>query len=436
MVIDMAERNLYGDVAEKLRAGKNIAVLAHNSIDGDTLGSALALTIALTKLGKRATVLLEEKIPENLSMLPCEGYVRQYADGGGDAGGEGGAGNECGDARNGAGGDREDAGCGVGGRSDDGAGDTGDERAGAPCGTGAAGKDKSGGARDSVANSASCGASAGDGSEGAVRANSASTTNSASVANDANVAGGAPAWDILVVVDAGDVGRLGRRARLLDGGACVINIDHHITNQGYGDINLIVSDAAATAELVYHLIRRLGAAMDRDIAVCIYAGICTDTGGFSYNNTTSGCHEIAAEMLRFDLDVNKLHYLFFNAISYGKLRCHGYVANSLKFHYNGRLALVVISNSALEALGATESDCEGLVDIGRNVRGVEVSAMARETKPGEFRINLRSRNDADVSIMAKKFGGGGHTAASGCTINARAEDMEGLIVEAMAYAFG
>ncbi|MDR1060644.1 MAG: DHH family phosphoesterase [Clostridiales bacterium] len=362
MVIDMAGRDLYGDVAEKLRAAESIAVLVHNSIDGDTLGSALALVLALAKLGKKAVVLAEEKIPENLSMLPCGDYVRQYGEGAGD-----------GDAGEDAGG-----GCDVAG----GAGES--DAGGAPAEVGAA---------------------------------------------------DAGPWDVLVVVDAGDPGRLGRRARLLESGACVINIDHHITNRGYGDINLIISDAAATAELVYHLICRLGVAMDRDIAVCIYTGICTDTGGFSYNNTTSGCHEIAAEMLRFDLDVNKLHYLFFNAITCGKLRCHGYVANSLKFHYSGRLAVVVISDSALEALGATEADCEGLVDIGRNVRGVEVSAMARETKPGEFRINLRSRNDADVSIMAKRFGGGGHVAASGCTICARAEDMEGLIVEAMAYAF-
>ncbi|MDR1439313.1 MAG: DHH family phosphoesterase [Clostridiales bacterium] len=394
----MAKHDLYRPVAEKLRAASNVALLVHNSTDGDTLGSALALAIALRKMGKRAAVLAEEKIPDNLSMLPSDGYVRQYGGGGGSGGANGvdsvGGGDGSGGMDGGVG-----AGGGLAGEANGGGG--GGERIAGPAGAAEPADPAGAGARA---------AGADRGSDGP--------------------------WDTVVVMDTGDTSRLGKRAALLGNGACVVNIDHHITNQGYGDVNLVVSDAAATAEIVYGLLRSMGAAIDRDIALCIYAGICTDTGGFSYNNTTSGCHEIAAELLKFGLDVNKMHYQFFNAISCGKLRCHGYVANSLKFHYGGRLAVAVIPDSALEALGAAESDCEGLVDIGRNVTGVEVSALAREVKPGEFRVNLRARNDVDVSVIATRFGGGGHMAAAGCTIRARAEDVEGTIVGAMSYAFG
>jgi phosphoesterase RecJ-like protein len=359
----MANSEACAAVAEKLKECAKIAILVHNSTDGDTLGSGLALAIALSKLGKEAAVLYEDRIPDNLSVLPGKEFLRLR---GGEAGGVGDAGE-------------------------------------APCG---------------------CPAGAGtDAHEGA------------QAAAGADARDDARRWDAIIVVDTADPSRLGRRRQMLDSARFVVNIDHHITNAGYGDMTLIDSEASATAEVAYDVIRALGADICRDIALCIYTGICTDTGGFSYGNTTSRSHEIAAELLRFGLDIPKLHYLFFNAISAGKLRCHAYVASSLKFYYNGKLAVVTISGDALREMGADESDCEGLVDIGRNVIGVEASIMAREAKAGEFRVNLRSRNGVDVSVMAKKFGGGGHIAASGCTIRASSESIGAILVDAMSYAF-
>ena len=240
-------------------------------------------------------------------------------------------------------------------------------------------------------------------------------------------------WDAIAVFDAADPKLLGRRARLLEQADCVINIDHHVSNYCFGDFNLVDEDASSTAEIVYQLIEDFGVELDRDMALAIYAGICTDTGGFSYNNTTAVCHEIAARTLMFGIDVAKLRYRFFDEISLGKLHCHGYVANTIKLHKGGKCAIAVISAATLAELGATEADCEGLVNIGRNVVGVDVSMFAREVRPGEFRINLRSRGGADVSAIARALGGGGHRLAAGCTVNAAPSEVESILLDAVKH---
>ncbi|MDR3120401.1 MAG: bifunctional oligoribonuclease/PAP phosphatase NrnA [Clostridiales bacterium] len=238
-------------------------------------------------------------------------------------------------------------------------------------------------------------------------------------------------WDAVVVFDTADPKLLGKRVRLLGRTDCVINVDHHLTNQGFGHYNHVDVKAAATAELARLLIAALGLPLDRDTAIAIYMGICTDTGGFSYSNTTCRTHEIAAETLRFGLDVAHLRYRFFDAVTPEKLRCHGFVANAMRFYGGGKVAVAIVPGAALAAMGATEADCEGLVNLGRNVIGVEVSVLAREVRPGEFRVNLRGRGGADVAEIAKRFDGGGHRAAAGCTVKAAPDQIEGLLLAAI-----
>jgi len=239
------------------------------------------------------------------------------------------------------------------------------------------------------------------------------------------------AWDAVIVFDTADPKLLGKRERMLNQAGCVINIDHHISNRLFGDVNLVVPGASATAELAYQLLAELGVPLDHYMALAIYTGICTDTGGFSYSNTTCASHEIAAKTLAFGIDVAHLRYKFFDAITPGKLHCHAYVANTLRFHDGGKYAIAVVSAEALDKIGATEADCEGLVNIGRNVVGVEVSVFAREIRPGEFRVNLRSRGSYDVSEVARKFEGGGHKLAAGCTVIAPSGEIESILLNAL-----
>jgi len=315
------------DIAEILRSKGNVAILVHNSMDGDTLGSGVALGHALQKLNKGVAMIIEEGHPDYLDFLirDCGFYLKL---------------------------------------SDD---------------------------------------------EGAI----------------------GRAWDAVVICDTADPKLLGKREKMLKLSDCVINIDHHVSNRGFGDYNLIDDDASATAEIIYRLNEALGVPMDFDTAVAIYTGICTDTGGFSYANTTGESHRIAAETLRFGIDVAHLRYKFFDAISRGKLHCYAYVASNLKIHGGGKFAIAVVPESALSEIGASEADCEGLVNIGRNVVGVEVSLLAREIKAGEFRVNLRSRGDFDVACVARKFNGGGHKMAAGCTIAAAPNEIESILLQVL-----
>ena len=306
---------------------ERIAVFPHNSVDGDTLGSSLAATLALLKLGKRVSIIYEEDFPDHLSTLRTQRdfFIKYGAD-------------------------------------DDFDGIT---------------------------------------------------------------------WDAILVFDTADSKLLGRRERLLKQTDVLINVDHHITNKNFGGYNIIDPKASATAEMAYALVTELGVPMDYDIAIAIYTGISTDTGGFSYTNTTAASHEIAAETLRFDIDVAHLRFKYFDAISIGKLHCHGYVAKALNLYEDGRYAIAVVDAKAFAEIGAGEDDCEGLVNIGRNVVGVVVSALAREVRPGEFRVNLRARGDYDVAAVARRFHGGGHKAAAGCTITADANEIEGILLAAL-----
>jgi len=319
-------------VAGLLKAKQTIAVFPHNTADGDTLGSCIAVSIALLRLGKDVKLVYEEAFPDNLSVLPS-GYdfFTLYQ-------------------------------------------------------------------------------------------------------GDPGVFAGS--FDAIVVCDAADSKLLGKREALLGGAGCVVNIDHHISNNEYGDYNLIDPDSSSTAEIIYQLILDLGVPLDYDIAVSIYTGVCTDTGGFSYANTTSKSHIIAARTIEFGIEVARLRYKFFDAITLGKLYCHGYVANSLKIHDGGRYAIAIVTASALAEIGATEADCEGLVNLGRNVTGVIVSAFAREVRPGEFRINLRSRGEYDVAALACIFGGGGHKMAAGCTIFCEPPDVEAILLDALRRCSG
>ena len=316
------------DTANLLKSKEKIAILTHNTADGDTLGSGIALSIALQKLGKDISLIYEEKFPDNMSVLRTEHDFYVFL-------------------------------------PDD---------------------------------------------EAAIMKRM---------------------WDAVVMIDAADPKLLGKRRRILDNTDCVINIDHHISNQCCDMHKLIDVSVSATAELTYHLIMELGVPLDRDMALSIYTGISTDTGGFSYSNTTAMCHRIAARTLEFGIDVAGLRYKFFDAITIGKLHCHGYVANTLTIHDDGKYAIAVVSAETLKELGASEEDCEGLVNIGRNVCGVEASLFAREVRPGEFRINLRSRGNIDVSKIARKFEGGGHKSAAGCILYADPTDVRSMLLQAI-----
>ncbi len=237
--------------------------------------------------------------------------------------------------------------------------------------------------------------------------------------------------DLNIALDTGDVGRLGTRGEAFFKAPCTINIDHHVTNTKFALYNYVDASSASTGEIVYTLLKKLKYPIDRDMAACLYTAISTDTGGFKYSNTTAETHKIAAELLATGIDIGELSQRIFDNTTYSKLKLTQKAIEKLELSEDGRLAVVVISQSDLHSTGANDEDCDGIVNIGRSIEGVEVSLLVKEKNADEIRINLRSKTYVDVSEIAAAFGGGGHKRAAGCTVKGTLQEVKDRLTTAV-----
>mgnify|MGYP000978040495 CR=1 FL=1 len=308
-------------VAEKLREARDIVILPHINADGDALGAALALALALRNMDKEVDVLLEEEVPSNLDFLPGQELIKKNPQ---------------------------------------------------------------------------------------------------------------KSYHVALNIDNGDITRLGLREPYFHGADIKLSIDHHATNKVEAHYSYIDIKASATGEIVYDLILTyLGGSLNKDIALCLYTAIVTDTGGFRYTNTTPRTLEIGAELLKYDIDFPYVIKKVFDMVSHTKLFLMKQTMNSLRLLEQGKLAISYITYEDIKALPAKNDDFEGLVNIGRNLMGVEVSLFLREDPKGHFRGNLRSNNYVDVSKIAEKFNGGGHKRAAGFNREGELEDVIAQLTDAI-----
>ncbi|NMA33053.1 MAG: bifunctional oligoribonuclease/PAP phosphatase NrnA [Clostridiaceae bacterium] len=229
-------------------------------------------------------------------------------------------------------------------------------------------------------------------------------------------------YDLAVALDCGDLERLGSRRTLFEKASITVNIDHHPTNPGFAALDYTDPSCAASAEIIYALLGEMGIDPGNDEATCLYTAIASDTGGFRYSNTTPATHIIASELLIKGIDVADISRRIFDTVSPGKVRLAGEAINSLKLYEDGRIAVIYIPNEAMRRSGAADEDTDGIINIARNINGVEAAAMLREMENGDIRVNLRSNSHVDVSAIASKYSGGGHTRAAGFTV--RIGDLE------------
>ncbi|NJD04621.1 MAG: bifunctional oligoribonuclease/PAP phosphatase NrnA [Ruminiclostridium sp.] len=220
-------------------------------------------------------------------------------------------------------------------------------------------------------------------------------------------------YDTVVALDTGDTDRLGKRLEIFRCANVTINIDHHNTNSGFAFHNYVSTDSSAVGEIIFSLVKMMGVNPDQDISTCLYVAIITDTGGFRYSNTTPLTHRTAAELIENGINVAGISQLVFDSTSYEKVRLLGSAIQALELLENGKVALISLTDDMLRSTGAKEEECDGIVNIGRNIRGVEVAAMLRQWENGEIKVNLRSSSKVDVSAIASSYGGGGHKKAAG-----------------------
>ncbi len=310
-----------------LRRGQRFALMLHVRPDGDSIGSSLALGLALRRLGKTAVLVRADDLPANLLFLPGIEEFVHYSEVGGE-------------------------------------------------------------------------------------------------------------FDAAVFLDCGDLDRIGPAKILVERARRLVNIDHHPSNQRFGDVNVIEPRAAAAGEVAHALIRELGVSLDFPIACALYVALITDTGSFRYENTSAATHEIAAELLRAGVKPAEVARAVWEDRSLSSLRLLQAALAALEVSGDGRLAWTTLTREDFQRAGAHSLESEGIVNYPRTLRGVEIAALFLEEAPGEVKVSLRSNRRVDVSLIASHFGGGGHARAAGCTIRAPLAEARELVLARAREALG
>lgn len=235
--------------------------------------------------------------------------------------------------------------------------------------------------------------------------------------------------DVAVVVDT-EVSpkRLGSAWPLVEQARMRVNIDHHDTNDLEVDVKLVEPAAAATGELVYHLIRLLGVELAPSIAQPLYAAILTDTGGFRFSNTRAETFRIAADLVDRGVSPHEIAIRVFDTRSLSFMRLLGRALSRMQCTGDGLVAWLEVPFTLAKEAGLPPNEVEGLVQYPRMVQGVEVAILFKEMEPSRTRVSLRSQRHVDVSAIARRFGGGGHLRAAGCTVEGPLSQAVALVV--------
>lgn len=227
------------------------------------------------------------------------------------------------------------------------------------------------------------------------------------------------AYDCFVTVDCSDISRCGSVADLKLPGKTVINIDHHISNTGFGDINWVQPRASSCAEMIYILYKKLRVPLNKDAAMLLYAGMMTDTGSFRYSNTTAFTHRAVADLMRYKLDIPAVYRGIYENVPFREMKLLSRILAGLRLSASGKTAYFKIGRLLLKKHQKASFDLsEYLLSFARAVKGVEVAVIFKENMDsrGGIRVNLRSQGKIDVNSIAQHFGGGGHRTASGITM--------------------
>lgn len=234
-------------------------------------------------------------------------------------------------------------------------------------------------------------------------------------------------YDLCIALDSSDAERLGAFGKpWFEKIKNTVVIDHHITNQNFGDVNYVNAVASSTCQNIIVVLAALEVAINKDMAACIYAGMLTDTGGFRYN-VQPETFEFVAMLLETGIDIARIYRNLFDVTTEARTKLLGRALSRLEVLEEGKIAFTYVTMEDMKEFGCADGDHEGIVDQGRNIDGVEVSIFLRE-KEGIYRVSLRSNEYVDVSRIASKYAGGGHMKAAGFEVSMSLDQVKDLIV--------
>ena len=237
--------------------------------------------------------------------------------------------------------------------------------------------------------------------------------------------------DVAIALDTAIQNRLGNALAAVGKAKIWINIDHHPSNPGYGDLVIVDPSAPATGEIIFNLIKSQGLPFNHDIAENLYAAISTDTGSFQYPKTSARTFEIAAELVRSGgLDVGRISQQLYENYPRRRLELLRELLRTTRFEFGDRAASFSLTSKTAADLAVLPEDNEGLIDYLRAIRGVIVAVFFEELADGKVRVSMRSKDEAvDVCAICQKFGGGGHTLAAGARVRGSLAEVEKKVLE-------
>lgn len=234
-------------------------------------------------------------------------------------------------------------------------------------------------------------------------------------------------YDLAIALDCSDIQRLNGFAKYFEDAKVKIVIDHHGKNKMFGDYNYVDPVAPACAQILIAMLEYFNIDITKEIGTCLIAGIITDTGGFRYSGVTTETFEFASWILSKGINISEIYRKVLQTKTKTNFELTKLAMERMEFLENEKISYTYITKEDEERIGTQHGDHEGLVEIGRDIEGVEVSIFIREAEKG-YKVSLRSNEYVDVADVCFMFGGGGHLRAAGCTINGTLEQVKQKIL--------
>lgn len=238
-------------------------------------------------------------------------------------------------------------------------------------------------------------------------------------------------FDWIIALDCGDSHRGGAALEAAMAVHPTMVIDHHIANPEWGRLNWVEPERSSTGEMVAELAAELGVPLTGPLGEAVYLCLVSDTGNFTFDNSSPRCMELAADIIRQGLRPGRVNALIQNQWSVHRIHLWGEVLGDTRMHFHGQLGVIRITQEQLARLEATAADCEGLINYVLRIKGIQVALSLREDGDDTVKISLRSVSGVDIQPVAAALGGGGHKNASGANVAGRIDDVEPGVISAI-----
>lgn len=252
-------------------------------------------------------------------------------------------------------------------------------------------------------------------------------------ANEIKKEGKKEPYELAISVDVSGIKRLNGFSKYFEDAKTKIQIDHHEANDMFADYNFVNPASPACAQILILIIEKLGIEIDKEIGTCLLTGIITDTGGFKYEGVSAETFEFTSWLLTKGVNVSDIYKRVLQVKTRANFELRKKIIDRMEFLYDNKVTFTYMTLEDEKNTNAMPGDHEGLVEVGRDIEGVEVSIFLREAEDG-YRVSLRSNNYVNVSDVCIPLNGGGHMKAAGCKINGTLEQAKEKILKQVKYA--